>query len=91
MGLRFSPQARAFVRTLPPPAKRRMRAALDVLAKDPFDKRLDVRQLAVDGGQPVHRMRVGDFRVAYVLDGRTTYITRIFHRRDGYGWLERLG
>lgn len=90
MGLTYAPQAYAALRDLPPAPKRRIRKALDLLAKDPRHPSLDVRNLDVTGSPPVLRLRVGEYRVAYVVMGRATRVVRIFHRRDGYGWLERM-
>ncbi len=91
MGLVYEPGTLDFVRSLPPAPKKRLRAALDILSQDPRDQRLDLRALTrPDGKAPVCRAKVGDYRIAFVIDRRTTRVVRIFHRRDGYGWLERL-
>jgi mRNA-degrading endonuclease RelE of RelBE toxin-antitoxin system len=91
MGLTYTPEAAAVLRALPPTPKRRIRDALTLLAKDPRHPSLDIRNLDVEGAPPVLRLRVGEYRVVYVVLGRATRVVRIFHRRDGYGWLERKG
>ncbi len=91
MGLKYAPQAAGFLRSLSPTAKRRIRAALDLLDKDNRTAKLDIRALRVDQDLPAHyRVRVGDYRIAFRIVERRTEVVRIFHRRDGYGWLERL-
>lgn len=91
MGLVYEPGAAEFVCTLSPAPKKRVRTVLDILSKDARDGRLNLRMLAMPEGKPeVYRITIGDYRIAFVIAGRTTRVIRIFHRRDGYGWLERL-
>jgi len=91
MGLRYSEQAVGVIATLAPATKKALRKALDNLVKDPIGAPgLDVKLLRSLRGVPVYRLRLGDYRVAYrVLPGRVVYVQRVFHRRDGYGWMER--
>lgn len=77
---------------LPPATKRRLREALRALAHDPDgrDRGLDVKELvSADPGTPAFRLRVGDWRVALLVEGLEIRVLRIFHRREGYGWMER--
>ena len=76
------------LRTMPPLTKRKVKAALRLLAEDPGGtaSRLDVKRLDTEPGQPMYRLRVGDWRIAFTLD-KDILVLRIFHRRDGYGWL----
>ena len=90
MGLTYDPQVAPAIRRLPPGAKRAVRHALDQLAQDRFSKGLDVRLLRSDG-DPKFRIRVGDDRIAFVVLERETRVLHVFHRSEGYGWLERLG
>ena len=75
-------------RALSPAVKRRLKKALRMLAEDPSGNtnRLDVKRLDSDAGQPMYRLRVGDWRIAFAVD-EAVVVLRIFHRRDGYGWL----
>lgn len=82
------------LRVLPPPVKRSIRAALRELLKDPTGTTtgLDVKALlASEPGPPAYRLRVGDWRIAFEIRAREIRVIRIFHRREGYAWLERLG
>ncbi len=91
MGLTFAPGVPAFVASLAPAPKKAIRRALDVLKKDARGAPgLNVRRLdGPHGSEPIYRIRVGEYRIAYGFDGRLVRIVLIFHRRDGYGWLER--
>ncbi|MBI4394344.1 MAG: type II toxin-antitoxin system RelE/ParE family toxin [Euryarchaeota archaeon] len=68
--------------------KRRLKKALRGLAEDPsgISNALDVKRLDADPAQPMYRLRVGEWRIAFTLD-RDVVVLRIFHRKDGYGWL----
>lgn len=92
MGLRFSLQAGAALANLAPQPKRALRKALTALSKDPIGAAgLDVRLLDQHPGRtPIFRLSVGLYRAAYEVRRRDVYVVRVFHRRDGYGWLERL-
>jgi mRNA-degrading endonuclease RelE of RelBE toxin-antitoxin system len=81
-------QAAPALQALPPELKRRLRAALRLLAKDPsgLTSKMDVRRLDTEPGQPMYRLRVGDWRVAFTVD-QAVVVLRIFHRTEGYGWL----
>ncbi len=50
----------------------------------------DVRRLTATAGTNVYRLRVGDWRAAFLLRARAVEVIRVFHRSEGYGWLERL-
>lgn len=90
MGLKFAPDVQDFVRTLAPAVKKEIRAALAAIARDPRPSDLDVKVLRKDGAHRYFRLRVGDYRIVYSPRGTTTYVWRILHRSEGYGWLERL-
>lgn len=69
-----------------------MREALQELkATWPKPQGVDVAQLVLDApGWPVFRLRVGDWRVVFRARGEDLEVVRVFHRREGYGWLERV-
>jgi mRNA interferase RelE/StbE len=76
-----------------PSPKRRMKDALRKLADDPTGRtvQLDVKELDVSEALPrLYRLRVGDWRAVFAVGPREIIVVRIFHRRDGYGWMERL-
>lgn len=79
-----------FVRTLAPIPKQRLRDAVTKLADDPRHSELDIKQLLIDGDDRMFRCRVGDYRIIYSVRPTYTYIRRIIHRSEGYGWLDSL-
>ncbi len=76
------------LKAVEPTVRRRLRHALRLLAKDPggLSSKLDVKRLDVDAGQPMYRLRVGEWRIAFTVDSAVV-VLRIFHRSEGYGWL----
>ena len=92
--IRLDPQLAAPVlRMLAPATRRTIREQLRALARDPtgLESHLDIRELDREGKLPrVFRLRVADWRIAYVVRESEVLVIRIFHRRDGYGWMERL-
>lgn len=90
MGLKFAPEVQSYVRTLAPEPKKRIRAVLRALREDPRAEALDVKLLRTDGDFRIYRARVGNYRIVYSPRGEHTYVWRIMHRSEGYGWLERL-
>lgn len=81
-------QAAPKLRSLAPATKRRLKAALRLLAQDPsgLTNRLDVKRLDTEPGQPIYRLRAGEWRLAFTLDADVV-VLRVFHRSEGYGWL----
>lgn len=79
----------ARLRVAEPSVRRRIKAALQKLAEDPsgIRGRLDVKRLDVDAGEPMYRMRIGEWRIAFTVDRTTLVVLRIFHRSEGYGWI----
>jgi mRNA interferase RelE/StbE len=75
-----SEAARAY-RRLHNPLRDRIAAAIDRLGLDP--RPADAAKLA---GRGDYRVRVGDYRVVYVVDDdeRVVIIARIAHRREVY-------
>lgn len=91
MGLRFAEGIRAYLRTLAPGPKKDIREALRLIAEDPRNPDLDVKQLQKAGDLRFYRARVRkDYRIIYSPTGEHTYVWRIMHRSEGYDWLERL-
>ena len=75
------PAAVREIRKLPPEAKRRIQAVVELLAEEPRPpaaKKLTAR--------PEWRVRTGDYRVLYRIDDDvlTVVIVRAGHRRDVY-------
>ena len=90
--LRLEPShAAGPLQAMPPEPRKAMEKALASLVEDPSGKRsgLDVRRLTATPGTNVYRVRVGEWRAAFLLRGRAIEVVRVFHRSEGYSWLER--
>ncbi len=84
--------AAPILRAMEPQARRRLKSALRLLAKDPTGRstRMDVKRLDSEPGIPIYRLRVGDWRLGFTVDDDAVVVLRIFHRSEGYGWLADL-
>ena len=80
--VRLAPAAVRQLRKLDPPGRRRVQAAIDLLAEDPRPP--GARQLV--GGAGEWRVRTGDFRIVYdIWDGELlVLVVKVGHRRDVY-------
>jgi mRNA interferase RelE/StbE len=80
--VRLAPAAVRQVRKLDPPGRRRVQAAIDLLAEDPRPP--GARQLV--GGAGEWRVRTGDFRIIYDIRDREllVLVVKVGHRRDVY-------
>jgi mRNA interferase RelE/StbE len=80
--VRLAPAAVRQLRKLDPPGRRRVQAAIDLLAEDPRPP--GARQLV--GGAGEWRVRTGDFRIIYdIRDGELlVLVVTVGHRRDVY-------
>ncbi len=78
--VRLAPAAVRQLRTLDPPGRRRVQAAIDLLAEEPRPP--GARQLV--GGAGEWRVRTGDFRIIYdIRDGELlVLVIEVDHRRD---------
>jgi mRNA interferase RelE/StbE len=78
--VRLAPVAVRQLRKLDPPGRRRVQAAIDLLAEDPRPP--GARQLV--GGAGEWRVRTGDFRIIYdIRDGELlVLVVTVGHRRD---------
>ena len=80
--VRLAPAAVRQLRTPDPPGRRRVQAAIDLLAEEPRPP--GARQLV--GGAGEWRVRTGDFRIIYdIRDGELlVLVIKVGHRRDVY-------
>jgi len=80
--VRLAPAAVRQLRKLDPPGRRRVQAAIDLLAEDPRPP--GARQLV--GGAGEWRVRTGDFRIVYDIRDRelVVLVIKVGHRRDVY-------
>jgi len=78
----FAPAAVRQLRKLDPAARRRVQAAIELLADDPRPPK--ARKLV--GGAGEWRVRTGDYRIVYEIhDGRLLIlVVAVGHRRDDY-------
>lgn len=80
-GVSYTPRARRDLRALQLQVRNRVLAAIDrLVARDPS---LDVRRLT---GSPEYRIRVGDWRVRFILDAEAQMIVvqRVLPRGRAY-------
>lgn len=88
----ITPEALAALRSLPPAPKKTIRLAIDALQSDARPRGYEWKRLETSTTSDlVFRLRVGSYRVAYVLRGTDVRVVRVFHRDEGYRWLARLG
>jgi mRNA interferase RelE/StbE len=76
-----------FLDRLEPRLRERIKSALKRLGEDPYQSRsgVDVARLGgTKGRQDLYRLRVGDYRVIYAIEGSVVYVTELFHRGKGY-------
>jgi mRNA interferase RelE/StbE len=83
-GVEFTPAARRQFARLGPDAKRRLRPAIDHLEND--QRPPGVGQLSGTHGQPLWRIRVGDYRVIYEIhdDRLLVLVIHVGHRGNVY-------
>ncbi len=81
--VRLAPAAVRQVRRLDPAGRRRVQAAIDLLASEPRPP--SARRLA--GGAGEWRVRTGDFRIIYEIHDSEllVLVVKVGHRRDVYG------
>lgn len=77
--LEIRPQALRDLRKLSKDVARRVLAKIESLRDD---LRGDVKRLK--GADPGYRLRVGDYRVLFDLQGRKILVRRVRHRRAAY-------
>jgi len=83
----FKISANKDLQQLPKLAFIKIQAAIGKLAKDP--RPAGVKKLK-DSSEDLYRIRVGDYRVIYIIDNGIKIVTirRIGHRRDIYRYLD---
>lgn len=72
---------------LPAASRERIEDALARLGEDPFTARsgADVRKLTgTQGREDLWRLRVGDWRAVYAVEGDEVLVTDLFRRGEGY-------
>jgi mRNA-degrading endonuclease RelE of RelBE toxin-antitoxin system len=68
--------------------KSRIKSVLKELERDPFQSSLDIKKIISNKEPPVFRIRIGDYRATYSIIGKKIMVSKIFHRKKGYKWLD---
>ena len=85
--IKLHPNAVKFLRELDSVTADRIKSALRNLENDPFRKRpkADIKTLeGTKGKDDLYRLRIGDYRAVYAVEGNTIWVTEIFLRGKGY-------
>ena len=80
----FSPAAARDVRRLDPHVRAKLLEASAILADDPYPSGSNRIKLLVGVTPPYFRLRVGDYRIVYRIEGRQVIVARVAHRREAY-------
>ena len=78
----FKPSAERELRRLPKAVIPKISRAIDSLVNNPFPHQCE----KLSGSTNAYRLRVGDYRVVYVVENRILLVTiiRLGHRKDVY-------
>lgn len=77
--IQFKPRAFKDLQTLPKATQRRIVAKIEELAEDMAG---DVKRLT--SFTPEYRLRVGEYRILFEVEGSSIIMYRILHRKDAY-------
>jgi mRNA-degrading endonuclease RelE of RelBE toxin-antitoxin system len=85
----LSETARRQLLDLPLDVADRIKRALSQLVEDPFRPRprVDIKRLK-GPKRDYLRLRIGDFRTIYVVDGRRVLVAKVLPRSKAYEWLD---
>ncbi len=86
-GFQYTEQAARFLEKMPSAKLRRqVKAKIDALAKDPIPPTAKQLRGEDENGEPVYRIRSGDYRVLYLVRGNPQHVVilDIDHRKDIY-------
>jgi mRNA interferase RelE/StbE len=80
--IEFRPAALREMRRIPKPFKARLLTAIAALADTPRPP----GSVRLQGPEGFHRVRVGDYRILYLIQDRVLLIcvVRVAHRKDAY-------
>lgn len=85
--IRVHPGVVKFLRALDADTKDRIKLALKNLENNPFRNRpkADIKKLgSTKGRENLYRLRIGEYRAVYAVEGNTVWVTEIFLRGKGY-------
>lgn len=77
--IQFKPKAAHDMRKLPKALRNRIFEKLNLMKDDLYG---DVKKLT--NFTPEYRLRVGDYRILFEVQGSEVIVYRILHRRDAY-------
>ena len=86
----LSPDARKYLDGLDNKRSGNIRKHLKELEKDPFKPRAscDIDIVAGSNRPPMYRLRIGEFRVTYFVEGNEIYVTELFLKRRDSAYRE---
>ena len=80
----FAPAAARDVRRLDPHIRVQLLRAATVLQEAPYPSGSGRIKMLVGKEPPEYRLRVGDYRMMFRIEGRTVIVTRVAHRSQAY-------
>ena len=85
----LSETARRQLKEIPVRMQTRIKRALTELEDDPFRPRprADIKRLK-GPDRDYYRLRIGDYRAIYVVEGQRVLVAKILQRSKAYDWLE---
>jgi len=85
----LSETARRQLKEIPVRMQTRIKRALTQLEDDPFRPRpkADIKRLK-GPDRDYYRLRIGDYRAIYVVEGQRLLVAKILLRSKAYEWLE---
>jgi len=88
--VRVHPEAARFIQRLDSKTQQRIKNTLFLLKEDPFRSRptVDIKKLrGTKGRHDLFRLRMGDYRAIYSVEGKIVWVTDVFRREKGYAGL----
>jgi mRNA interferase RelE/StbE len=85
--IRLHPDAVKFLKGLDEDSRNRIKSTLRSLEDDPFKNRskADIKKMkGTKGREDLYRLRIGDYRAVYAVEGDTVWVTEIFLRGKAY-------
>ena len=83
--IRLHPKAASFLSKRNQATKEQLKSKIKILGNHPKLKRsgADIKKIR-DANPEAYRLRIGDYRVIYVVEDGVVWITEIMHRQKGY-------
>lgn len=88
--IRLHPDAAKYLAGLDSTTKERLKIKVKELEVDPFKSHSCMDIVKLKGTKKrcnLYRLRVGDYRVIYAVEGNIVLVTEIIPREKGYSWL----